>query len=208
MDKECREAFEKAVLQKFPQLAGFDSMDDREDIAWPVWQAAWNTSASKPAISEDEAVEIMAAAYVEAVHEPEDNEDWAMAHDGVMRDLGSAFRIAYRALAPYIPPAGEWRPIFQAKINPQTHLMDDYMHLAAFIVPSEEAQRHGAKPHWTYGHGREIYTGHFSGILGGKPSHFMPLHAPAPPASSGVQGNQNDSCNRVSDCNITNTDGE
>lgn len=71
-----------------------------------------------------------------------------------------------------------WKPIHLAPINPETHLMDTDMHLAAFIVPSDEAQRNGSKPHWTYGHGREIYTGTFSGILGGNPSHFMPLVPP------------------------------
>lgn len=50
--------------------------------------------------------------------------------------------------------------------------------LAAYIVPSDEAARNGSRPSWTYGVGREIYPGHWSGILGAQPSHWMPIEAP------------------------------
>ena len=51
--------------------------------------------------------------------------------------------------------------------------------LAAKIKPSESAARNGSKSFWDVGLGRVSYEGRFTGILGGNPSHWMPL--PTPP---------------------------
>lgn len=64
----------------------------------------------------------------------------------------------------------EWRPIetYDYK-NAPTVL------LAAKITPSEEGARNGSKPFWDVGIGLCAYEGRFTGILEGKPSHWMPL---------------------------------
>lgn len=52
--------------------------------------------------------------------------------------------------------------------------------LAAWIVPSAECARNGGKAHWHVADG--IFLGRtWTGILGGKPSHYMPYFLPPPP---------------------------
>jgi hypothetical protein len=68
-----------------------------------------------------------------------------------------------------------WLPIEQHDRNENECL------LAAKITPSEEAARHGANPFWTFGLGRPWNDAkdRWTGILGGNPTHWMPL--PQPP---------------------------
>lgn len=67
-----------------------------------------------------------------------------------------------------------WRPIEDAP-------KDRPILLAAYIVPSDEAQRNGSRPFWDVAIGRAYGTNldRWSGILGTRATHFMPL--PSPP---------------------------
>lgn len=66
----------------------------------------------------------------------------------------------------------EWQPIETCPDN-------EDVFFAAYIVPSDEAALHGSRPFWNYGSGRKICTQSiytkplYTGILGGKPSHWM-----------------------------------
>jgi hypothetical protein len=70
-----------------------------------------------------------------------------------------------------------WRPIEEAP-------KDRPILLAAYIVPSDEAQRNGLKPFWHIATGRAFGTklDRWTNVLGEKPSHWMPL-PPSPGAA-------------------------
>lgn len=75
------------------------------------------------------------------------------------------------------PIDGQWQPI-EKMGEPQ---LGKRYWLAAYIVPSEEAARNGSKPFWHVTDG--LYVGKtWTGILGGKPSHYMDYITPKPPA--------------------------
>jgi hypothetical protein len=67
------------------------------------------------------------------------------------------------------PPPDGWMPIETAPKN-------IILRLAAYITPSPAAFSNGSRPHWAFGEGRELWPGHWSGILGGRPSHWLPLN--------------------------------
>lgn len=71
-----------------------------------------------------------------------------------------------------------WRPI-------ETAPRDRAILLAAYIVPSDEAQRNGLKPFWHIETGRAFGTNldRWTNVLGERPSRWMPL--PAPPSKEG-----------------------
>lgn len=71
-----------------------------------------------------------------------------------------------------------WRPIEEAP-------KDRPVLVTAYIVPSDEARRNGSEPFWDVATGRAYGTKleRWSGILGTRPSHWMPL--PAPPKTGG-----------------------
>lgn len=73
-------------------------------------------------------------------------------------------------------PRQEWLDIKDAPIDGTPHL------LAAYIIPSEEAAKNGSKPYWDFGIGRPIYPArngsHWTGVVGGNPSHFKYLEPP------------------------------
>lgn len=60
----------------------------------------------------------------------------------------------------------DWQPI-------ETAPRDRDIMLAAFIEPSDEARRNGSREFWHYAIGRWMYGITWTGILGGKPSHWM-----------------------------------
>ena len=65
------------------------------------------------------------------------------------------------------PPDG-WLPIAMAQKG-------TVVKLASYYVPSTVAASNGSRAHWTFGEGRELWEVYWSGILGGKPSHWFPL---------------------------------
>lgn len=58
-----------------------------------------------------------------------------------------------------------WRDI-------ETAPHDRVIELAAYIVPSTEAQRNGSRAFWANGKGQKLHWDHWTGILGGHPSHW------------------------------------
>lgn len=86
---------------------------------------------------------------------------------------GAAMRAALTAAL-----AEMWRPIEEAP-------KDRPVLVTAYIVPSDEARRNGSEPFWDVATGRAYGTKleRWSGILGTRPSHWMPL--PAPPKTGG-----------------------
>lgn len=91
------------------------------------------------------------------------------AHD--LREFGRDDTAAWvEQRAKLIREAATWRPIESAP-------KDKPILVAAYIVPSEEAQRNGSRAHWDIAIGRAFGTklDRWFGILGGKPSHWMPL---------------------------------
>jgi hypothetical protein len=70
-----------------------------------------------------------------------------------------------------------WQPIESAP-------KDRPLLLAAYIVPSDEAQRNGSRPIWHIETGRAFGTklDRWTNVLGQQPSHWQPL--PQPPAAS------------------------
>lgn len=71
-------------------------------------------------------------------------------------------------------PMEGWQPISTAPT--ETDIL-----LAAFIIPSDEAERNGANRYWEIAIGAK-YGNTWCRVLGGKPTHWMPL--PAQPATS------------------------
>lgn len=65
-----------------------------------------------------------------------------------------------------------WMPI-------ETAPRDRAILLAAYIVPSDEAQRNGSKPFWHIETGRAFGTNldRWTNVLGERPSRWMPLPA-------------------------------
>lgn len=57
---------------------------------------------------------------------------------------------------------------------------EPFVLLAAWIEPSEAAFANGQMPFWDYGFGRRYssVSEKFTGILGGRPSHFMFIEPP------------------------------
>lgn len=49
---------------------------------------------------------------------------------------------------------------------------DKEIELRTWYEPSTEAKRNGAKAHWSECTGHFIWEGLWSGVLGGKPSHW------------------------------------
>lgn len=74
--------------------------------------------------------------------------------------------------------AAIWRPIESAP-------RDRAVLVAAYIVPSAEAQRNGSQPAWHIDVGRAFGTNldRWTNVLGEKPSRWMPL--PSPPSKEG-----------------------
>lgn len=70
---------------------------------------------------------------------------------------------------------GVWHPIAKYDFNNAPEVF-----LAAFIEPSEAAFANGQMPFWDYGFGRRYssVSEKFTGILGGRPSHFMFIEPP------------------------------
>ena len=66
----------------------------------------------------------------------------------------------------------EWQPI-------ETAPSEGYVLLGGYVVPSAAAQANGSKTIWHYGIGTALWDDEWSGFLGGKPTHWMPL--PVPP---------------------------
>lgn len=64
----------------------------------------------------------------------------------------------------------QWQPI-------ETAPYDREIKLRAFIVPSDYAQQNGSKPHLVEASGRFMWQGLWSGILTGKPSHWMEIES-------------------------------
>lgn len=62
-----------------------------------------------------------------------------------------------------------WLPISQHDGS------DELFDLAFYYEPSAFAAMNGSVPFWCYSEGRKIYDGRFTGILGGKPTHFKTL---------------------------------
>lgn len=67
----------------------------------------------------------------------------------------------------------KWQPIETAPKDSRQ------VFLAAYIIPSDAAARNGSKSHWTYGIGAYLWDDQWSGILGSKPSHWMPITEPS-----------------------------
>ena len=93
----------------------------------------------------------------------------AVPQDGDLDDLERERYDALRA-ALTAALAEMWRPI-------ETAPRDRAILLAAYIVPSDEAQRNGSKPFWHIETGRAFGTklDRWTNVLGEKPSHWMPL---------------------------------
>ena len=69
-----------------------------------------------------------------------------------------------------------WQPI-------KTCPADDMVIFASKYVPSEEAAKNGAQAFWTFGMGSKIIGSKmmkpiYTGILGGKPSHYAGINPP------------------------------
>jgi len=82
---------------------------------------------------------------------------------------------AYEAARDTKPVSG-WQPIETCPDN-------EPVFFAWYCVPSEEAQRNGSQAYWTYGQGAKILSSNminplYTGILGGKPSHWMKITPP------------------------------
>lgn len=112
--------------------------------------------------------------YYKAAQHPQ-REEFLADIDKLEKKTGLTVENALRKLA-LQDRREEWLDIKDAPIDGTPHL------LAAYIVPSEEAAKHGSKPYWDFGIGRPIYptrTGtNWTGIVGGNPSHFKYLEPP------------------------------
>lgn len=71
----------------------------------------------------------------------------------------------------HIPEGEGWQTI-------DTAPRDREVEVAQYYTPSDYAALHGAKPQWFYGIGRFLFDssrgpgGHWSGVLGGYPTHW------------------------------------
>ena len=75
---------------------------------------------------------------------------------------------APRVAAPAVPEG--WRDISTAPT--EGHVL-----LGGYVVPSAAAQANGSKIVWHYGIGTALWDGQWSGFLGSRPTHWMPLPA-------------------------------
>lgn len=94
-------------------------------------------------------------------------------------DTDEGYRaITRRALTAALAKA--WEPIESAP-------RDRAVLVAAYIVPSAEAQRNGSQPAWHIDVGRAFGTNldRWTNVLGEKPSHWMPLPSPPPQQQEG-----------------------
>lgn len=67
---------------------------------------------------------------------------------------------------------GKWEPIESAPKDAKQ------VFLAARIIPSDAAAKNGSEAYWSYGVGIYLWDGQWSGILGGRPSHWMAIQEP------------------------------
>jgi hypothetical protein len=104
-------------------------------------------------------------------------DDWFVENDGQSLVLDpEKVKAAFEAVV----ALQGWRPIESAP-------KDRPLLLAAYIVPSDEAQRNGSRPIWHIETGRAFGTklDRWTNVLGQQPSHWQPL--PQPPAASDLE---------------------
>lgn len=140
-----------------------------EFLAWCMREGAWQACDLDGASLQEKAAAlglIVATKYDPEIHGPAaeayPGSDWFVFSDEIKAMLSAS---------PPAPAGMQWRDIASAPKDGTKVL------LACFIVPSDEAQRNGSRSMWDIAIGScyNVAQDRWSGILGTKPTHWMPL---------------------------------